>query len=80
MHDILSDQSKFRKVAVSNPFKLSLKYRLKISELLHKLTHKKIMDPPTYNSLYYSGSGLGVMYGVPKIHKTNTPFRPILAA
>ena len=37
-----------------------------------------------YNSLYVSGSGPGVLYGLPKIHKTDFKekfqFRPIFAA
>ena len=33
-----------------------------------------------YSNLCVSGSSPGVMYGLPKVHKDNTPLRPILSA
>ena len=80
MNDILSDTTKFKKITDSDPFKLSLKYELKINELLRKLKSNGSIDPSTYNTLFNSGSGLGIMYGMRKIHKANIPARPILAA
>ena len=80
MNDILSDTTKFKKITDSVPFKLSLKYELMINELLRKLKGNGSIDPSTYNSLYNSGSGLGIMYGLPKIHEANIPVRAILAA
>ena len=34
----------------------------------------------TYKELYVSGSNLGILYGLPKVHKENYPMRPILSA
>ena len=36
--------------------------------------------PPAYYDLTASGSSLGVLYGLPKIHKRGAPIRPILSA
>jgi hypothetical protein len=33
-----------------------------------------------YNEIYPSGSKAGVLYGLPKVHKANTPVRPIISA
>ena len=35
---------------------------------------------PTYEFLYPSGTNLGILYGLPKVHKANWPIRPILSA
>ena len=35
---------------------------------------------PTYYQLLVSGSALGILYGLPKIHKEGVPIRPILSA
>ena len=34
----------------------------------------------TYKELLVSGSSLGILYGLPKIHKNDVPIRPILSA
>ena len=34
----------------------------------------------SYNSLFVSGSNPGILYGLPKIHKTGNPIRPIFSA
>ena len=80
MENIISDTSKFSKITTMDPFKLSLKYELKINDFLRKLKSNKTIDNLTYKSLYCSGTSLGTMYGLPKIHKENAPLRPILAA
>ena len=41
----------------------------------------KIIDDPSYQQLYPSGSRHGVLlYGLPKIHKEGVPMRPILSS
>ena len=62
-----------------DPSSLSLKHELKINNFLNKLKNNTIHQS-TYQSLFCSGTGLGIMYGLPKIHKPNVPIRPILAA
>ena len=52
----------------------------KINKLIRKLKQQNIISTSTYNFLFTSDSGPGILYGLPKIHKTGTPLRPILAA
>ena len=40
----------------------------------------QIKRGPTYEFLYPSGTNLGILYGLPKVHKANWPIRPILSA
>ena len=39
-----------------------------------------VINSNVYQELFSSGSSYGVLYGLPKIHKTGVPLRPILAA
>ena len=34
----------------------------------------------TYNELYPTGTRIGILYGLPKIHKSSIPLRPILSS
>ena len=55
-----------------------------INNFLRSLKSKSIIDNATYKQLYVTGSGPGILYGLPKVHKANFrdnfPFRPIFAA
>ena len=59
-----------------------MKIRLIISYSNSK--NLKLLSDETYKHLFVSGSGPGILYGLPKIHKPNFctefPFRPIFAA
>ena len=33
----------------------------------------------TYNELYPTGTRIGILHGLPQIHKSSIPFRPILS-
>ena len=52
----------------------------RINKLLRKWKQQNIISASTYNSLFYSGSGPGILNGLPTICKTGTLLRPILAA
>ena len=52
----------------------------KINRLLRKCKQQNIISASTHNFLFTSDSGPGILYGLPKILKTSTPLRPILAA
>ena len=80
MNHILSDTTKFKKCSNQDSHKLAMQHEDKINRLLRKLKQQNIISTSTYNSLFTSGSGPGILYGLPKIHKTGTPLRPILAA
>ena len=80
MNHILSDTTKFQKCSNQDPHKLAMQHEDKINRLLRKLKQQNIISASTYNSLFTSGSGPGILYGPPKIHKTSTNLGPILAA
>lgn len=40
---------------------------------------QKSIPEEVYKDLFQSGSTSGVLYGLPKVHKTNCPARPILS-
>lgn len=83
MLSIIADDSKFKEI--KDPIhKYTVKIESKINRFLGKLKNLNIFSSELYNKLYVSGSGPGVLYGLPKIHKpdfsTNFQFRPIFAA
>src|SRR5215469_14177192 len=79
MNIILENETEFNKID-SDIFKLSLKLEDSLNRILRKLLKDNKIDKTFYNSTFSSGSSPGILYGLPKIHKTNTPLRPILSA
>ena len=80
--DVLSDTSKFKPVT-REEIKIVFSLEDKINRFLRKL--KKMVHPfklkdQVYNRLCISGSQLGVLYGLPKVHKDGCPIRPSLSA
>ena len=76
---LLSDRSKF--CLIKDPLhKLLLSVEDKVNRLLTKLKKSYTISDTTYNELHASGSTPGILYGLPKIHKPNVPFRPIFRA
>ena len=76
---LLSDRSKF--CLIKDPLhKLLLSVEDKVNRLLTKLKKSYTISGTTYNELHASGSTPGILYGLPKIHKPNVPFRPIFRA
>ena len=47
---------------------------------MRKLKSCKVIDQKQYQQLSPTGSTPGRLYGLPKIHKANTPCRPVLSA
>ena len=51
---------------------------------MRKLKNMSLLSDEVYKQLYVTGSGPGILYGSPKIHKSNFatdfPLRPIFAA
>lgn len=83
IRDIISDTSKFCKINVELN-KYVLKVETKVNNFLSKLKSLGAISDDIYKSLYVTGSGPGILYGLPKIHKpdfsVNFNFRPIFAA
>ena len=83
VNTVLEDSTKFQKVEGEIPLKLVFRQEDKINRILQK--HISGVDSSgrrcaTYKKLYVSGSNLGILYGLPKVHKPNHPVRPILSA
>ena len=77
MKDIL-DSTQFQTLNTPLPAALrSVDNRL--NTYLRKLKKDSIIEDTVYQRLFSSGSQAGLMYGLPKIHKTNIPLRPILS-
>ena len=79
VENILSDESKFRNIGDPD-FTTIFRMEDKINRFLKFLKDKNIISNDTYNDLYSTGASYGIMYGLPKIHKDNTPMRPILTS
>ena len=59
---------------------LCLKRENKLIRFLRDtMLKKKIITENVYNSLYQNGSSPGVLCGLPKVHKSDCPARPILS-
>lgn len=79
MNDIISDGSKFHKI-IDDLKKVTYRIEDKINRFLKSMSDRGVLSHDTYNQLRVTGSNLGVLYGLPKIHKSNIPLRPILSA
>ena len=77
---VLSDSTKFKKVPHTDPFHQNLLIEDKINRFLSNLKKEGIISESEYTECYASGRSPGTLYGLPKIHKPNTPLRPVLAA
>ncbi|XP_069977670.1 uncharacterized protein [Penaeus vannamei] len=75
--NILADSSKFKLLNVDLSSHL-LKLEDKLNRLLRPI--KETINEATYNSILASGSRPGCLYGLPKVHKTGTPLRPIVSS
>ena len=51
-----------------------------LSAYLRKLSNENIIDDATFHKILPSGSSLGVLHGLPKVHKASCPFRPIVSS
>ena len=79
MIPIIEDTSKFTQIN-DDWFKRILKHKDQINRYLYKLLLDKTIDKPLYDHLHLSSYRPGILYGLPKIHKKDTPLRPILSS
>ena len=75
MEDIPEDSTKFLRLD-DDPVKLTLQRENKLISLLKTL---QSISEATYGQLRPTGPRISILYGLPKIHKDNTPLRPILS-
>lgn len=80
MNHILSDTTKFKLINCNDRVLHTLHQEDKVNRVLNKLKKDGVLSESQYSDLSISGSSPGIMYGLPKIHKENSPLRPILSA
>ena len=56
------------------------KYKNKLISLLKNIKTEGGMDEVTYRRLYPTGASPPKFYGLPKVHKTGMPLRPIVSS
>ena len=83
MMKLLQDRTKFERI--NEPIsQVCRTVEDRINRFLLKMKNQNTLNEATYSDLHVSGSGPGLLYGKPKIHKPNFhenfPYRPILAA
>ena len=79
MASILTNPSHFEKCE-RDPFKATLLLEDKVNRYLSYLKKGNYINNDEYKYLYASGSTPGILYGLPKIHKVNTPLRPVMSS
>ena len=79
MHDILPDTTKFKQLS-SDLFKHTTNQENQLRSFLRNLMKDNVISKETYEHLAPSSSQPDIMYGLPKVHKINLPFRSILFA
>ena len=67
---IISDSTKFRLVT-EDLLVFSRRIEDRVNRFLSKILKLDIIDDINYRKLYASGTGPGILYGLPKIHKLN---------
>ena len=78
---VLADQSKFHQLPpTTDLYKLSTQQEDACNRFLTSLKKNNTITPEQYRSLHSAGKAVGIMYGLPKVHKNNLPLRPILTA
>ena len=80
MNNILSDTTKFKLIDSDDRVLHTLRQEDRTNRVLSKLKKDGALSESQYSNLSISGSSPGIMYGLPKVHKENTPLRPILSA
>ena len=71
----LLNQSTYRSIAKDPPAPL----KNKLINILKRVKNQTGLDSNTYKSMYPTGCVPPKFYGLPKIHKPDTPLRPIVS-
>ena len=77
--DIINDANTFSKICMPDQ-QMTIKLEDKLNNQLRKLKSSNRISETFYSTSYASGSKIGHLYGLPKVHKPNCPIRPILSA
>ena len=79
MLSILNDSTKFLCLGPSSQCDHTLKTEYFLQSHLKKLLDSKEISEDVYNDICPNGSVRPRLYGLPKVHKTGVPLRPILS-
>ena len=74
--DELLSQSSYKKIS-TDP---TNRYKSRLITLLKKIKTEGGMDEATYRRLYPTGASPPKFYGLPKVHKSGMPLRPIVSS
>ena len=76
MKQLISDETKFKKLTQNK----TKSREDSLLTYLRKLRKDGILDGATFQKILPSGSSPDVLYGLPKVHKSGCPFRPIVSS
>ena len=79
INTILSDKKKFRKINTS-PLKETQRLEKKVERFARSLLKKNLLTKEQFDLIRPSGSSPALLYGLPKVHKAQTPLRPIMSS
>ena len=79
INSILGDPGKFSHVT-DDIYRYNLKREIKVRDMLLLLKKDGKISASAYSSMVPCGTKPAQLFGLPKIHKENTPLRPIMAA
>ena len=81
MENILSDTTKFKVSSNQDTYDVSRKIERKVRNYLRDHLKKPgLITKEEYKKMYPNGSHIGIMYGLPKVHKNGHPMRPVCSA
>ena len=81
IEQIVSDETKFKIHKKHDLYKVSRSIETKVRNYLRVNVRKPgHISNDEYRHLYPNGSHIGVLYGLPKVHKANCPLRPVCSA
>ena len=75
VEDLLKEKT-YKKI-IEDP---TVKQKNKLINILRNIKTKGGLNEKTYRRLYPTGAGSPKFYGLPKIHKSGIPLRPIISS
>ena len=79
MDHVLGDESKFLRLGPVSQFDRTIKIETELQQYLKGLLERDEISESNFRFLKPVGSSRPRMYGLPKIHKSSCPLRPILS-
>ena len=80
MNVILNEQNNFEKLSFQEFPKHTLNLEDRPNRLIKDMKNQGTISENEYKSLYVTGGGPCIMYGLPNTHKPNIPMRPAVSS